>query len=719
MLETGPNIVRYKVMNTNQSLRGYVYDPLEADWNTKAGDIPTLQLKWSRAVPEHRVLATSGLVAVEFQRADNPGSWWEPKDARFILKESNGDLKDDTGAVTSKMVGVGALLADAIISNTSLEVEMKDRYYGVTAGTAVRSIIDTEKANGYLSNISTLFTAARDTFQRFWPETRDWEFDFGQDLLGVMREIYDEGGARFFFSGMSMGLASLTDTQDGVDKSSTITIPTDALSAMPYREVYGETVTDATVFGDHSSALPFVASFTNPAAGTGDYGKKAAFVDNNAVVNSSQARLLADQEFRRASLESSSYTYEWVVSSQTTDLVAGRDFSVGDFVTAEIPGRGQQRVHVVDTSMTTDNDGVVSCFFTVGSLKNDPVIRAVKKTTNNLKETYREATAPKPPKAGSVKMDSFDPALRDGWGVPKEGSVDASKLTPALRDGWGVPKDGSIDASKLTPELRDKINSGGGGGGTPVAFDQTPIKGSSNAVTSNGIYEALQQRQPRMTFDSKPTTGSQNPVTSDGVRRAIQEAIDAIPPPSAETELKLRLGSEVHMAVLNGGFDSAVFRLVGYQGSGKKATPVWRFQLRKTTTFRLGSVGAPREIYMVSVDHSSNPNDPPIGWSGATGVSVAGVMSSATTGSFSQFDPFTVGARVTKAACSVNLPGSDEKFRGGVQLIKFTFGSEVDTMTGPGDTGKTGFVEGTWNWTAYVPHQTFRNLTTPWTGPDA
>ena len=57
-----------------------------------------------------------------------------------------------------------------------------------------------------------------------------------------------------------------------------------------------------------------------------------------------------------------------------------------------------------------------------------------------------------------------------------------------------------------------------------VETDAVPTAGSTNAVQSGGVYQALQGKQNTLTFDSTPTQGSTNPVTSGGVYSAIAAA---------------------------------------------------------------------------------------------------------------------------------------------------------------------------------------------------
>lgn len=99
-----------------------------------------------------------------------------------------------------------------------------------------------------------------------------------------------------------------------------------------------------------------------------------------------------------------------------------------------------------------------------------------------------------------------------------------------------------------------------------LTFDSTPTSGSNNPVTSDGIYQALQNiplptdavttstfnnaiseinakdsaqdtsisqlqstKQDNLSFDSTPTSGSSNPVTSNGIYQALQDVEGDIP----------------------------------------------------------------------------------------------------------------------------------------------------------------------------------------------
>lgn len=65
----------------------------------------------------------------------------------------------------------------------------------------------------------------------------------------------------------------------------------------------------------------------------------------------------------------------------------------------------------------------------------------------------------------------------------------------------------------VAAELAAKQNS--------LTFDSTPTNGSTNPVTSGGIYSALSSIQDALVIDNTPTANSNNLVKSGGVYSAI------------------------------------------------------------------------------------------------------------------------------------------------------------------------------------------------------
>ena len=94
---------------------------------------------------------------------------------------------------------------------------------------------------------------------------------------------------------------------------------------------------------------------------------------------------------------------------------------------------------------------------------------------------------------------------------------------------------------------KTQVDSALSGKQNTLTFDSTPTQGSTNPVTSGGVYSAISNipaidaytktetnallagKQNTLTFDSAPTSGSTNPVTSGGVYDALSNipAVDA------------------------------------------------------------------------------------------------------------------------------------------------------------------------------------------------
>ena len=78
-------------------------------------------------------------------------------------------------------------------------------------------------------------------------------------------------------------------------------------------------------------------------------------------------------------------------------------------------------------------------------------------------------------------------------------------------------------------------------------IDATPTDGSTNAVQSDGVYDALAGKQNTLTFDSAPTSSSTNPVTSGGVYTALSGKVDATTHPSQGIYLYGNTDSQVQI----------------------------------------------------------------------------------------------------------------------------------------------------------------------------
>ena len=115
--------------------------------------------------------------------------------------------------------------------------------------------------------------------------------------------------------------------------------------------------------------------------------------------------------------------------------------------------------------------------------------------------------------------------------------------------GWSQILSSASIAGKqdaLSPVQMDAVNSGitaarvaiydgyAAGKQDTLTFDNAPTSGSTNPVTSDGIYAALGTKQDTITVDATPQSGSTNPVQSGGVYNALAGKVDIADADDAE-----------------------------------------------------------------------------------------------------------------------------------------------------------------------------------------
>ena len=86
----------------------------------------------------------------------------------------------------------------------------------------------------------------------------------------------------------------------------------------------------------------------------------------------------------------------------------------------------------------------------------------------------------------------------------------------------------------MTRSRQDKLN-----------FDSAPRAGSTNPVTSGGVYEALINSHIEITFDDEPVAGSENAVKSGGIYTALQGKQD-------DLTQQIEIAAEVHAPIEKG-----------------------------------------------------------------------------------------------------------------------------------------------------------------------
>lgn len=73
---------------------------------------------------------------------------------------------------------------------------------------------------------------------------------------------------------------------------------------------------------------------------------------------------------------------------------------------------------------------------------------------------------------------------------------------------------------------KNGLGGGGGGEGGSISIDSVPTEGSNNAVSSGGVYSALQNVE--VDVDSALSSTSENPVQNKVVKGALDEKQDML-----------------------------------------------------------------------------------------------------------------------------------------------------------------------------------------------
>ena len=142
--------------------------------------------------------------------------------------------------------------------------------------------------------------------------------------------------------------------------------------------------------------------------------------------------------------------------------------------------------------------------------------------------------------SGDISLTASDVGALASGGTAAKATADAS--------GNNIVNTYATKA-ELTNGLAGKQNS--------LTFDSAPTSGSSNPVTSGGVYSAINtvntsisslqslvaNKQDKLTFDTTPTSGSSNPITSGGVYTAINSLESQMPSGGEEGQVWTSDGS--------------------------------------------------------------------------------------------------------------------------------------------------------------------------------
>lgn len=178
------------------------------------------------------------------------------------------------------------------------------------------------------------------------------------------------------------------------------------------------------------------------------------------------------------------------------------------YITGVLPTKTSQLTN--DSGYLTSSTGVTS----VNSQTGAVTIGTATTSEAGLMSTDDKTKLNGIATGAEVNQNAFSIVQVGTTKVQADGKTDT--LTLAAGDNVTLTPDATNDKITIavTPTLYD--------------FDEEPIAGSDNPVTSDGLYtrfaevdQALIQKQNILTFDTAPTSASTNPVTSGGVYTAL------------------------------------------------------------------------------------------------------------------------------------------------------------------------------------------------------
>lgn len=490
---------RMVAYNLDGSRRGVVVSPLGMTWTDAAGGLPTLKTQWTRAVPSHRLLEAPVMVALE-TRVKGMNLWREERNARFITVGQDYDRKDPTQAVSSSLAGMLSVMAGASVGTDNLDAEGRRTFTGVNPGTLVRTLVDAAQDRGLLTTpaITCTFDGTQDSLGNAWSATYDKltrSYEPSTDLRTILQDLWSTGSISFWFTGTELNVtAAGVSSAYRYNGPGAVWLRDSTIPSSPEKESYADVATRFILLGDSG----FVYRY-NETGVPAVLGARERYVSAAGVSDAVTAKRILQREAARVASVARTYTREWTYTDDAVSpYLPGRDFFTGDWLYVDTVDGHKQRMQVADYSVSIDKDGVAQPNVTLGMVRDGPTLRTVKQQ----RALNRGAT---PLGVGSARPPAVVPS-----GFGDKLLADAAKYT-----------DDKIAA--LPPP------SSGGSGGPALTFDQTPIDGSQNPVTSDGIYDALTGKQDKLSFDSSPIAGSSRPVTSGGVHKAIADAVAKIP----------------------------------------------------------------------------------------------------------------------------------------------------------------------------------------------
>lgn len=587
MAELGTRIAVY---SADGKLVSQLTNPLEYTWRVDQDKVATLNLTLTTAVTTHRAVTQGSMLALEQRMTyNNRVVWDEVPNGRFFVTGVTFDSRDITGRFTVEAKGMAWVLQGALVD---WQTKASDRTFTkVTADNIMSTLVKAAKARGALTTLyyygsgNGMGSDSKPITTRL---TRTYPVE--STLWEVLLDLYHTGELDFDFLRQELRLYA----------GDRVVNRTGSVQLRPH---VTQQLTREIDTSDQHSAFMLRGDGTFGVArefAPGRLGRREVVLNQAGATDASSAtgallRARQDEQDAEAAL-----TVTWPYQNEeTTPVVPGVSVDVGDRVSVRYPEvDGTVRklsANVSETSLSLRGSGDSAYYeitVTVGRRRHDRV-RALADTARALaKGKVGPIGKPKPPidplsqiPDGSIPNSKLQNPGSGGGGAltmdetPTAGSrnpVTSSGIKQALDEKQ--PKqtfDTTPTLNSSNPVTSDGIKRADDRKQDKLTFDATPTGGSSNPVTSGGIKLALDKKQDKLTYDSKPTLNSSNPVTSDGIARAIK---DAQPPPTMDAYL----GQKTDIA---SGYPADFWITAEYKGLDNNKRTITEIQFRKGTYY--------------------------------------------------------------------------------------------------------------------------------------
>lgn len=326
----------------------------------------------------------------------------------FLPEDDQDDEADDAGLARDITVAgpgtLGVLARGVVLPSDGIgAVPAIHKFVNATAGGIMLHLIEQMKRLGYLPQVTTSFTALRDSAGQEWDTNVDIEYDAGKDLLAVVKDLAAQGVCDLRMRRFRLDLFNPNKTL-GQDKPGVFVRRAHAESA-PRKRSRRELRTDYLVVGDEGANM---LRFDEDARAR--YGKRIGFIGQGNTITASALSRAGDEALKESSRPSTGYTLglRLEVPSCPRPYV---DFQLGDSIRSDFATRpedgGYEPLRVRSIATTFGRDGARKVSLEVNDRFTEAILDLARKV-DGIRHGKTSGTSA-PPSAGQDAQDAITP----------------------------------------------------------------------------------------------------------------------------------------------------------------------------------------------------------------------------------------------------------------------------------------------------------------------